>query len=65
MFGMSFVTKQSGERPERILLIHIHEEQSGDLTHTLTVADLHVVHGVGRQHVEQRLLSENTTSYES
>ena len=40
------------------LFVHVHEQDGGHLAHALTVAHFRVVHRVGRQHVEQMLLSE-------
>ena len=46
------------EGPEGVLLrVEVHEEEGGDLGHALAVAHLRVEHAVGRQHVEQILLS--------
>lgn len=39
------------------LFIEIHQEQCCYLTHSLTVPNLSVVHGVSSQHVKQSLLS--------
>ena len=52
------------ESPEGVLLVvEVHEEEGGDLRHALAVADLRVVHGVRRQHVEQHhLQGERKTS---
>ena len=46
------------EGPECVLLrVEVHEEEGGYLGHALAVAHLRVEHAVGRQHVEQVLLS--------
>lgn len=56
MHAVPAITQECDQRPERILLIHVHEKESCDLTHTLAVSNLRVVHRIGCQHVEQRLL---------
>jgi len=38
------------------LFIHVHEQQRCQLTHSLTVTDLSVVHRVCTEYMEQRLL---------
>ena len=44
--------------PEGVLLgVEVHQEEGRDLGHALAVAHLCVEHAVGRQHVEQGLLS--------
>ena len=44
--------------PEGVLLgVEVHQEEGRDLGHALAVANLCVEHAVGRQHVEQGLLS--------
>ena len=46
------------EGPEGVLLrVEVHQEEGGYLGHALAVAHLRVEHTVGRQHVEQGLLS--------
>lgn len=47
------------------LFIEIHQEQCCYLTHSLTVPNLSVVHGVSSQHVKQSLLSAKKNSQQS
>lgn len=40
----------------KYLFIHVHKKKSSDLTHSLTVPNLGVVHRIGSQYMKQLLL---------
>ena len=50
--------QQRYQQPEGLLLVHVHEEDGGDVRHALHVAHQRVVHGVRFQHAEQLLLPQ-------
>jgi len=50
------VVKRTTIHSKTYLFIEVHQQQSGNLTHSLAVTDVRVVHRVCSQHVKQRLL---------
>lgn len=44
------------------LFTKVHEEKCCNLTHSLTVSNFRIVHGISGQDVEQRLLSKTKNS---
>ncbi len=52
MHGESWIDHERMQTPERVLLVHIHEQERRDLTHALAIAHFRVVHRVRGEHVE-------------